>query len=166
VRTNAELGLYFLDAQRPDEAISRLQKTLELDPNYAPAHMRLGLAYSMKKEYERSVFEIKKAIALDKKPMRLAHLGEVYALWGKKHEALQTIAELRAMSSQEHVTPSMIAMVYARLPDKAGAIKWLNRAKPGDEPTVSDPAFETLHSDPQFRALQVRLKPGADCPAF
>jgi hypothetical protein len=98
--------------------------------------------------------------------MRIAHLGQVYAMWGKKQQALQTIAELRAISAEQHVTPNMIAMVYAGLPDKAAAIKWLNKAKPEDQPTVSDPAFEALHSDPQFKALEARLKPGADCPAF
>jgi tetratricopeptide (TPR) repeat protein len=166
VRTNAELGLYFLDAKRPDEAIARLQKTLELDPNYAPAHMRLGSAYAMKEQYEEAVGEIQKAIALDRKPMRIAHLGEVYAMWGKQHEALQAIAELRRMSNGQRVTPSMIAMVYARLGDKAAAMRWLNKAKPEDEPPVSDPAFEVLHVDPQFNALEARLKRGADCPAF
>jgi tetratricopeptide (TPR) repeat protein len=166
VRTNAELGLYFLHAQRPDDAVFRLQKTLEIDPNYAPAHMRLGFAYLMKKDYEQAKSEMQKAIALDKTPMRIAHLGEVYATWGRKHEALQTIAELREMSNQKHVTPSMIAIVYARLGNRAAALNWLKKAIPGDEPPVSDPGFESLHSDPQFKALEARLQPSSDCPAF
>ena len=166
VRTNAELGLYFLHAQRPDEAIFRLQKALELDPNYAPAHMRLGFAYSLKKDYEQAAVEMQKAIALDKSPMRIAHLGEIYALWGKKQEALRTIAELRKMSDKERVTPSMIALIYAQLGDGAAAVKWLKKAKPEDEPPVSDPGFESLHSDPQFKVLRARLQPGSDCPAF
>ena len=166
VRTNAELGLYFLDARRPDEAILRLQKTLELDPNYAAAHMRLGMAYSMKKEYEPAVVEMRKANVLDKKPIRIAHLGEVYAMWGKKAEALQAIAQLRQMSNEQYVTPSMMAIVYARLGNRTAALDWLKKAKPDDQPTVSDPAFDSLHSDPQFKALEARLKPASDCPAF
>jgi tetratricopeptide (TPR) repeat protein len=166
VITNAELGLYFIHAGRADEAISQLGKALELDPNYAPAHMRLGFAYSLKKDYEQAVVEMQKAIALDKSPMRLAHLGEVYALWGKKQEALRTIAELRRMSDKKRVTPSMIALVYAQLGNGAAAVKWLKKAKPEDEPTVSDPGFEALHSDPQFKVLEARLRPASGCPAF
>ena len=54
VRTNAELALYLMDAGQTDEAISRLHKTLELDPNYAAAHLRLGSAYTTKKQYDRA----------------------------------------------------------------------------------------------------------------
>jgi hypothetical protein len=93
-------------------------------------------------------------------------LGEVYALWGKKQEALRTIAELRKMSDKERVTPSMIALIYAQLGDGAAAVKWLKKAKPEDEPTVGDPGFEALHSDPQFKVLEARLKPASGCPAF
>jgi len=166
VITNAELGLYFIHAGRADEAISQLGKALELDANYAPAHMRLGFAYSLKKNYEQAAVEMQKAIALDKSPMRIAHLGEIYALWGKKQEALRTIAELRKMSDKERVTPSMIALIYAQLGDGAAAVKWLKKAKPEDEPTVGDPGFQALHSDPQFKVLEARLKPASGCPAF
>jgi tetratricopeptide (TPR) repeat protein len=168
VITNAELGLYFVHAGRANEAVSQLKKTLELDPNYAPAHMRLGLAYLLKKQYEQAASEMQKAIALDNKPMRIAHLGEVYAMWDKRREALKTIAQLRHMlnAHEQRVTPSMIALVYARLGDRAAALEWLKKASREDEPTISDPGFEALHSDPQFVALEAHLKPVSECPAF
>jgi TolB-like protein/DNA-binding winged helix-turn-helix (wHTH) protein/Tfp pilus assembly protein PilF len=164
--TNAELGLYLLLAKRTDEAIVRLQKTLELDPNYPAAYMRLGWAYKDKKQYEQAALEMQKAIALDKQPIRLVHLGEVYALWGKTEEALQTIAELREMSKQHYVAPTMIALVYARLGDKRAALQWLKKAKPDDEPKISDAAFANLRLEPQFKALEARLKPNSSCPAL
>ena len=165
--TNAELGLYLLIAKRTDEAIVRLQKTLELDANYPAAHMRLGWAYKDKKQFAQAALEMQKAIALDKQPMRLVQLGEVYALWGRKEEALQTIAELREMSEQQrYVAPTMIALVYARLGDKVAALQWLKKANPDDDPKISDAAFETLRSEPQFKALEDRLKPNSSCPAF
>jgi len=39
--TNADFGLYMEQAGRTDEAIAQFQKTLELDPNYAAAHIAL-----------------------------------------------------------------------------------------------------------------------------
>jgi TolB-like protein/DNA-binding winged helix-turn-helix (wHTH) protein/thioredoxin-like negative regulator of GroEL len=166
VRTNAEMALYLMDAGRIDEAISRLQKALELDPHYAAAHMRLGFAYTSKREYDRAVEEIKTAIALDNKPMRVARLGGVYALAGRTQEALETIAQLRAMSNEQYVSPNMIAFVYAQLGNKAAALKWLKKAKPDDEPQITDAAFESLRSEPEFKTVSVRLSPAASCPAF
>jgi TolB-like protein/DNA-binding winged helix-turn-helix (wHTH) protein/Flp pilus assembly protein TadD len=166
VRTNAEFALYLLQAGRNDEAISQLQKTLELDPNYAATHMRLGRAYAAKTQYEQAAGEFKKAIALDKTPMRLAKLGEVYARWGKRQEATQTIADLRAMSKQRYVPPNTLALIYSQMGQKEAAITWLAKSKPDDEPKVSDPGFDSLRSDPQFKILEARLKPNDACPSF
>ena len=166
VITNAELPLYLMRAGRTDEAIAQLKKGLELDPNYPASHMRLGFAYTQKKQYDLAAVEIQKAIALDNQPIRFAKLGEVYALWGKEHEALQTIAELHAMSKQHYVAPSMIALVYARLGRKSAALDWLEKARVDDNPKITDSAFDILKSDTRFKSLEARLKPNPSCPGF
>lgn len=166
VITNAELPLYLMQAGRTDEAIVQLQKALELDPNYAVAHMRLGSAYMDKKQYESAALEMQKAIALDRRPMMLTNLGELYAIWGKRKEALKTIAQLQGMSKQHYVAPSMVALVYARLGDKAAALHWLKKARPDDDLKVTGPGFESLSSEPEFKMLEARLKPDSPCPAF
>jgi TolB-like protein/Flp pilus assembly protein TadD len=120
VISNAELGLYFLDAGRTDEAIAQLQNTLELDPNYAAAHMRLGMAYSRKQQYEQAIVEMQKATSLDRKPARLGHLGEIYALSGQRNEALEMLRQLKEMSKQEYVPPGLSALIYARLGRRGG----------------------------------------------
>jgi TolB-like protein/Flp pilus assembly protein TadD len=166
VITNAELGLYLNLAGRTDEAIAQLEKTLELDPNYAAAHARLGWAYAEKQQFSQAVFETQKAISLDKTPARLAQLGEVYARWGKRKEALETIRQLQQMSRQRHVPPTMAALIYSRLGDKKAAIAWLEKAQPEDDPKISDPGFESLRSEPRFKILEARLRPNSSCPAF
>src|SRR5262249_32760282 len=166
VITNAELGLYLLQAGRTDEAIAQLQKTLELDPNYAATHMRLGLAYAEKQQYSQAVSEMQMAISLDKTAARLADLGEAYARWGKRQEALGTIRQLQQMSKQSYVPPSLVALIYARLGENKRAMDWLERAKSEDSPKISDPGFEPLRSDPRFKVLEARLRPETSCPAF
>jgi TolB-like protein/DNA-binding winged helix-turn-helix (wHTH) protein/Tfp pilus assembly protein PilF len=166
VITNAELGLYFLHAARLDEAITQLQKAIELDPNYAAARMRLGFAYEQKQRYPEALAEFEKAMLLDQKPTRLAHLGMLYAHWGKRKEALQTIAELQAMSKQRYVAPTAVALIYARLGEKESAIAWLQKAKPDDDPKISDPDFDNLRSDSRFKALEGRLRPSETCPVL
>jgi serine/threonine protein kinase/Tfp pilus assembly protein PilF len=166
VITNAELGLYLLQAKLIDEAIIQIQKTLELDPNYAPAHMRLGLAYAQKQRYSQAVIEMQKAVSLDNNAARLAQLGEVYARWGKRQEASAAIRHLQQMSRQRHVSPSTIALIYARLGEKKPALTWLEKAGPEDDPKITDPGFESLRSDPRFKILEARLRPDQSCPAF
>jgi tetratricopeptide (TPR) repeat protein len=164
--TNADFGLYLLQAGRTDEAIAQFQKTLELDPNYAAGHMRLGKAYAQKQQYGQAVIEMQRAISLDKIPARLAQLGEVYARWGKRQEALDTIRQLQRISKQRYVAPNLTAVIYSRLGEKNAAIAWLEKAKPEDGPKISDPGFDSLRSEPRFKALEARLKPDQRCPDF
>jgi tetratricopeptide (TPR) repeat protein len=167
VITNAELGLYFLQAGRNDEAIAQLEKTLELDPYYADAHGQLGLAYAQKQQYSQAVMEIEKAISLIKTPAGLvSQLGEIYARWGKRQEALDTIRQLQRISKHRYVAPNLTAIIYSRLGEKSDAIAWLEKAKPEDDPKISDPGFDSMRSEPRFKTLEARLKPDPACPAF
>lgn len=166
VITNAELGLYLIHAGRTDEAIAQLKKTLELDPDYAAAHMRLGLAYADKQRYEDAVSEVQKAISLDRKPDRLAKLAELYALWGQTQKALEAMAELKQMSRKQYVPPCKIALVYARLGNRSTALDWLKKTRADDSADLSDPGFDSLRSDPQFKMLEAQFKPKPSCPKF
>ena len=166
VNTNAGLGLYFLMAGRNDEAIQQLQKTLELDPNNAPTYTRLGWAYANKRQYEQAVVEFKKALAIERVPGRMGRLGDVYARWGKRQEAEKVIVELKEMSKQRYVSPTLIARIYARLGENDQALEWLGKSRWGEEPTVLDPGFDSLRSDARFIAMEPRLMPSASCPAF
>ena len=106
VRTNAELGLYYLEAKRYDEAIQQLQLALELDPNYFPALMRLGFAFREKKQYDQAIFYMKKSVAIDDIPRKHEYLGEVYALAGKRDEALATIDLLKKRRDDKNTRSS------------------------------------------------------------
>jgi serine/threonine protein kinase/Flp pilus assembly protein TadD len=166
VITNAELGLYLVQAGRVDEAIEQLQKTLELDPNYAPAHARLGMAYARKQQYGQAAIEMQKALSLDYTPHRVARVGEVYAQWGKRQEAFEVVRQLQQMSKQSYVSPTTVALIYARLGEKKPAMAWLEKATPDDAPKITDPGFESLRSEAKFNALEARLRPNPSCPAF
>jgi len=67
------------------------------------------------------VIEMQKGISLDKIPARLTALGEVYARCGRRKEALEVIRQLEQMSKQRYVAPTAIALIYARLGEKACA---------------------------------------------
>jgi tetratricopeptide (TPR) repeat protein len=166
VGTSSELGLYYLVAGRNDEAIEQLQKALELDSNFPSALGRLATAYANKGEYDKAVIEFKKAISVDNTPNRLGNLGDVYARWGKRQEALEMVHELMGISKQRYVSATLIARIYARLGEKEQAIWWFERANKRDVPEASDPGFDSLRSDPRFQATEARLKPNETCPPF
>jgi TolB-like protein/Flp pilus assembly protein TadD len=166
VGTSSELGLYYLIAGRNDGAIEQLQRTLELDPNYPSALTRLGRAYANQEKYDQAVVEIKRAIALDATPGRLGTLGEVYARWGKTEEALDAIQELKNVSNKRYVPPIFIAQIYALLGENDKALFWFEKVKKEDKPDTSDPAFDSLRSDPRFKAKEAMIKPDPACPTF
>jgi len=62
------------------------------------------------------------------------------------------------------VAPTAIALLYAQLGDKSHALSWLEKAKPEDDPKISDPGFDTLRSEQRFKILEARLKPNPSCP--
>src|SRR5437763_802875 len=79
------------------------------------AHIRLGGAYADRRQYEQAVVELKKGIALDSTPERMAALEDVYARWGKTGEAYAVVNQLIKKSKHTYVPPDVIAGVYARL---------------------------------------------------
>jgi TolB-like protein/DNA-binding winged helix-turn-helix (wHTH) protein/Flp pilus assembly protein TadD len=167
VRTNAELGLYYLEAKRYDEAIQQLQQTLEMDSTNFRALMRLAFAYQGKQQYDQAIVQMKKAIALEDLPRRYEHLGYVYALAGRKDEALETIELLKRRRDEVAETAVGIALIYLYIGERDLALSWLEKAKPGDEFSLSDPRFDGLRADPRFVAIEARMKAkeANACPA-
>lgn len=69
-------------------AIEQCQKTLELDPNFVPAHQALGLTYEQKRMYEGAMAEFQKARSLSQRdPITVALFGPVYAVSGRRDQA-------------------------------------------------------------------------------
>jgi len=163
VGTKSELGMYLATAGRIDEAMQQFQDALELDPNSAMTRMRLGTAYATKREYDQAVVQIRKAIAIEKRPRWLGNLGKVYAQWGKTDESLEVIGELKEMSKQQYVSPSLTARIYALLGDSGQALAWLGKARKGDFPPPSDKDFDSIRSNPRFAQIEARIKPDTGC---
>jgi TolB-like protein/DNA-binding winged helix-turn-helix (wHTH) protein/Flp pilus assembly protein TadD len=163
VITNSEYGLYLRELGRIDEAIQQFQNTLELDPNSAVALQRLSRCYAAKHEYEQAVPLLEKALAIEDVDGRRGLLGSFYAHAGKPSKARAVIAELKELSKQRHVCPSLIASIYALLGEKDQAIAWLGKAQKDDSPSPSDADFDSLRSDPRFVAIEARLKPDSEC---
>lgn len=160
---NFELGMAYYYAHDYDRAIEQLKKTLELDPEFPPAHQFLPAAYEQKGMYEEAIAGFKRTASLsgtDTSPS-IAGLGHVYAITGRKSDAAAQLAQLKQLSQQQYVRANTIAMVYAGLGEKDQAFVWLEKALEEHAFAMHtlklEPRFDPLHSDPRFGDLIRRI---------
>lgn len=152
-------------ARRYDEAIQRLRPMTEMNPDYVHAHALPALCYEQKGELHEAIAEMERAWALDKEPESLAQLGHMYAIAGRRVEALKVIGQLKELSRKRYVSVYEFAVLYAGLGDRDEAFRWLEKV--GDDRSEFfsvvdvDPRLDALHSDPRFSALRraVGLEP-------
>jgi serine/threonine-protein kinase len=159
---NTDLGLIFYYAHQYDQAIEQLQKTLELEPDFAIAHWRLGLAYAQKGRLREAEDEIRRATQLAGRPPGfLAALGYVVGALGKKDEAGRILQELQGLSQKRYVFPNFVANVYLGLKQNDQALNWLERAYEDRCAALIgmkvEPMYDLLRSDPRFQDLMKRV---------
>jgi TolB-like protein/Tfp pilus assembly protein PilF len=159
---NANYGKAYFNARRYDEAIQQLRKTIEIDPGFFVAHHYLGSAYAMKGNYSEALAEYEKAHHLNEyDPHVIALTGRLYAVTGKREEALQTLAQLKAMATQRYVADYSVALIYAALDEKDQAFALLEKSY--QDHTVDmltlyyDPLIDNLRSDARFADLLRRV---------
>ncbi len=156
------LGMRFYSARQYDNAIEQFRKVLEMDANYALAHLNLSLAYMQKGMYDEGRAEALQAIALSGvQAEALANLGYASGVLGKKNEAEKALRHLNRMASQRYVSPILLAEVYVGLRNKTQALAWLERAYQeralGTFAQLGDPAWDLLRSDLRFQDLLRRM---------
>src|SRR6266404_444548 len=161
---NFELGVGFYYAHNYDQAIEQFHKTLELDQNFPAAHVFLPAAYEQKGKYEEAIAQFKKGIPLrggSEWSFTKGGLGHLYAILGKKSEALTLVHELKQLAAQEYVPPTSIALVYAGLGEKDEAFAWLEKAYEERSFQLQwlnvEPRWDSLRSDPRFANLMRRI---------
>jgi serine/threonine-protein kinase len=134
-----------------------------LYPDFFPAHMQLGWAYTQKKMYSEAIAEYREAATLSKgHSMVLAVTGYTYAVSGKTAEARKVLKDLEKLTHTEKVPPLRFAIVYAGLGEKAKAFEWLNRAYDDLDILLIyikvNPFFDSLRNDARFVELLGKLK--------
>ncbi|HEX4945769.1 MAG TPA: tetratricopeptide repeat protein [Blastocatellia bacterium] len=151
-------------SRRYDEAIAEYKKLIVIAPEFPQTQRELGLAYEQKGMYEEAFSQLQKTYEMPEnygKTMLRADIGHLYAVWGKKAEAQQVLAELLKKSEQSYVSAYDIAVVYAGMDESEQAFRWLHRAM-AQRPfwlcwLKLDPRLDGLRSDARFRDLQQRV---------
>lgn len=159
---NTALGGRLDLAGRENEAIEQIQKTLEMDPTFAPAHNRLGWAYLGKGMNEEAIAEFQKEVALSgSDPEESVDLGFAYAVMGKRAEAKRIFAKLKRKREHGFVSPASLGIISGALGEKDEAFAWLDKAYELRDPQLTylkvGPKFTLLRSDPRFQDLLRRM---------
>ena len=159
--TNALEGQILFFAGRSDEALDRLNKTIDLAPNFWLSHLFISDVYAQKGMYAEAVAAIKKAGELSGNSQSDAYRAYALAKWGKQAEALAVLDELLKLSNERYVTPYNFAVVYNGLGESGKALDYLEKAFAEKNVLMVflkvDPKWNNLRSEPRFIDLMQRM---------
>ena len=143
-------------AKQYDAAIQQLRRTLEIEPQYTPAHTLLGRAHLLKGNFAEAIRELEKAGEGYEDMLALG-----YAMAGQRAIAERLLADILSASYRHPVIPYEVALVYVALADNDRALEWLERANRERDPAFIqirvDPMVDLLRSDSRFGALRAQL---------
>jgi len=153
------VGDAYFYARRYEEGMDYYRKCLELDPGFLAGHTDLARALELAGRYEEAIAEYQAGQKLSPKgpPDPSSGLAHVYALMGRREEALAIVSALLALAKQRYVSPYGIASIYASLGDTDMALDWLEKAHAEHDQTLvwvkAHPRLDILHDEPRYKAI-------------
>jgi DNA-binding winged helix-turn-helix (wHTH) protein/TolB-like protein/Flp pilus assembly protein TadD len=155
---NTEIGrVYYWDRQY-DRAVEAFRKAIDLDPKFARAHTRLGLALAAKKDFAGALVEFEQAQTLSDPDAYLdGFIGYVQGASGNSAAARKTLLDLASRENRQFVPAFSRALISLGLGDRNGAMEWFSRSYQ-DRSTYmvyakADPLLDSIRSDPRFGDL-------------
>jgi DNA-binding winged helix-turn-helix (wHTH) protein/TolB-like protein/cytochrome c-type biogenesis protein CcmH/NrfG len=156
---SALIGMVLIYQRRCDQAIEQLQLTLEMDPDFSTTNTYLAAAYLCRGEYDRALEHLARVKSFA--PGSAGYLGQIYALSGRRAEAVEEIDRLLALSKQRYVPAYDIATIYAALGETDKTFDWLARAFEERSQILGwlpwDPVFDGIRKDARYAPLAKRL---------
>lgn len=154
-----DLARIHYDMHRYDEASATIKRSLKEKGNML-GHFLLGFIYVAQHKYDEAIAEFK--VDVGNNAGALAALAYVYAMGGKKDEALKMLNDLEANHPGAKIVPYRIAAVYLALGDIDQAIELLNKDYEVQDNWMNqlkvDPVMDPLRFDPRFQALLHKMK--------
>jgi serine/threonine protein kinase/Tfp pilus assembly protein PilF len=161
---NANMGQVLCNARQFDACIDQLNKTLEMDANFAYAHAILRVAYRHIGKYDLSLQQWRKAATLanDHEDLAIAdEASKVFAKSGFRASVEREIELKKQLAKRRYVDPADIAYDYAFLGDKEQTFAWLGKARAEKSGQLENikivDSMESLHSDPRYLDLLKQL---------
>jgi hypothetical protein len=113
--------------------------------------------------HAEALAEMETAVSLTGRgSLELVNLAYVYAVTGRREQALRVRAELEEQSRRQYVSPLAFARISTGLGEKDQAFVWLDKAVDAHDPnflfSIFDPLWDPVRSDPRFTRVLRRLR--------
>jgi eukaryotic-like serine/threonine-protein kinase len=156
------LGFHYAAEGQFELAIAAYRKTTLLDPTWESSHQWLGDAYRHQGMSQEALVEYERAMALDKtSPEFVRVLRRAFEGGGWKGYWEKILSSQLEIARHKYVSPTTIAILYARLGDKENAFRYLDKAYANHDDALTsvktDRDLDLLHADPRFAALLRRM---------
>jgi len=159
-----QLGMILYLSRYFDEAEDHLKVVTTLYPDFWFGFQRLAITQMARGELDAGLASARKAFNLaGEGSVRRdrATLASLYALSGRKDEALALLSDLRKIAQTAYVPPTDFARLYAALGDPDRAIAELEKAyeiRDGDMFMLNELSyFDPLRDDPRFQEIIRRM---------
>ena len=158
---NTEVGRVFYLCRDYDRASGAFSRAIDLEPHFARAHSRLGMAFAAQHDFHRAIREFHKVEQLSgNDPYLDGLLGYCYASLGEEYVARELLKKLTREGQPRFVPAYSVALICIGLRERALAMEWLTKSYE-DRSTYlvfaqTDPLLDPVRSDPEFgRILQL-----------
>jgi serine/threonine-protein kinase len=144
-----------------ETALEHCDHTIELHPHFGPAYWMLGVIQEQRRDLDESAAAFQRAVhLLPNTPRMHAALGRIFALTGRRKQALATLRTLEAVARRRYVSPVEFAWIHFGLGDVDRGFDWLAQAcadRAFDLIAIKvDPRFDPYRGDDRFKGL-IRL---------
>jgi len=111
------------------EAITHLQKAIQIYPNYYEAHRMLGQLYMDNSQWDKAEASLRQAVKIDAKAVpALSSLGEVYRREKKYEEAQKILDEALKLDNNSWESNFTLGRIYWELKDIPRAGRYVARS--------------------------------------
>ena len=159
---NTDVGYLYYLARDYQCALGRFQLTLELFPNYVPAHCLIAQVYEhlgMQREAD-AAFARARALCRNR-DIPLAAIARMLSGSTKPAQFAQGLQKLRALSKKRYVPAAYFAALYVRMKRKSEAFEWIDKAIEERSNWLIylqvEPLFDFLRSDKRFDEVLRRV---------
>jgi tetratricopeptide (TPR) repeat protein len=156
------VGMMLIGVGQYDQAEKQFNKTLEIDPAFGIAYTGLCEIYARREMYDEALAAIERSGNLPAGDYW--HQGArayIYALSGRKPEALEILHELEEAVVEGGTHAAAIGSIYAALGENEQALVWLEKICETRSSQilflVTDSALDGLRSDPRFIAMLKKI---------
>ena len=153
--------LYF--ARRYDEARERLEKVLELEPNFWIANMYLAKVHFEQGRHGEALAAFTKAAEFSRgNSEATSMLGYFAGRTGDVATGRRLLEELTSLSATRFLPPYNVALVCAGLGEQNEALAWLEKAFEERDPRLTwlgiEPQWDPMRGNPRFVEMLRRLR--------